>query len=54
MLKIRISYTDKKEFDEALNNIKNNFNVIKVTAPYRNKNHDSYMVYIETDGMVKK
>lgn len=54
MLNIRISYTDKKEFDEALDNIKSNFNIIKVSGSYKNRNHDSYRVYIQTDGMVKK
>lgn len=47
MIKLRIQYTNKKEYISALSKIQKTFKILTISKPLKNRNHPSYRIYIE-------
>ena len=50
MLKIRITYADKKELEIALEKIKKEFNVLNISKEYRGRGTSAYSnIYVDVE-----
>lgn len=47
MIKLRIQYTNEKEYTSAISKIHKSFKILTISKSIKNRNHHFYRVYIE-------
>ena len=53
MLKIRITYADQKELDEAIEKLEKEFNVLSISKSYRGRGKSKYSnVYLDVENNI--